>query len=41
MRLLSGDVEMSGADGLSAADRAAGYVLSCVAIPRSDCAVDA
>ncbi|HVY45923.1 MAG TPA: FAD-binding oxidoreductase [Minicystis sp.] len=41
VKLLRGEVHMDVDDGLDKADRAAGYVLSCVAQPRSDCVVDA
>lgn len=41
VKLLRGEVDMSVDDGLEAADRAAGYVLSCVALPKSNCVIDA
>lgn len=39
-RILSGEVVMSCEDGLDAADKAKGYVLGCVATPKSDCVLD-
>ena len=36
LRLLSGRVQNGGGDGLTPAERAAGYVLSCVAVPKGD-----
>jgi len=41
VKLLSGQAHMDVDDGLDKADKAAGYVLSCVATPRSSCVVDA
>jgi ferredoxin-NADP reductase/anaerobic selenocysteine-containing dehydrogenase len=41
VKLLRGEAVMSVDDGLDAADRAAGYVLSCVALPKTSCVVDA
>lgn len=39
-RVLKGDVEMSCEDGLEAADKAQGYVLSCVSTLKSDCVLE-
>ncbi len=42
VRLLGGAVHCAGdAGGLSSAEKAQGWVLSCVAVPQTDCAVDA
>lgn len=41
VKVLRGEVHMEVDDGLDKADRAAGYVLSCVATPRSSCVLDA
>lgn len=41
VRLLRGEVHMDVDDGLNDADRKNGYVLSCVAAPRSNCVIDA
>ena len=40
LKVLSGDVSRGHEEGLSAGERAEGYVLSCVAMPGSDCVVD-
>jgi ferredoxin-NADP reductase/anaerobic selenocysteine-containing dehydrogenase len=40
VKLLSGEVHMDVDDGLSKADRDAGCVLACMAVPRSNCVVD-
>jgi len=39
--VLSGEVESENDEGLAEDDRAAGFVLSCVARPRGDCKIDA
>ena len=39
-RVLKGDVSMSCEDGLEPADKANGYVLTCVATPKNDCTLD-
>lgn len=41
VKVLSGDVYSENDEGLDEAERAAGYVLSCVTRPRSDCKIDA
>jgi ferredoxin-NADP reductase len=41
VRVLSGEFHANVDDGITAEERAAGYVLSCVASPRGDCVVDA
>ncbi|HEY8075683.1 MAG TPA: FAD-binding oxidoreductase [Labilithrix sp.] len=41
VKLLRGEVSMSVEDGLDAADRANGYVLTCVAVPKTSCVLDA
>jgi ferredoxin len=41
LKVLSGEVSASGDSGISAAERAEGWTLSCVATPRGDCVVDA
>lgn len=41
IKLLRGAVDTSSEEGLSGAERAAGFVLSCVATPKGDCVVDA
>ncbi len=41
VKVLSGEVESENDEGLDEADRAAGFVLSCVARPRGDCKIDA
>ena len=40
VRVLKGDVAMSCEDGIDPVDKANGYVLSCVAMPKSDCTLD-
>ncbi len=40
-RLLAGEVEMECEDGLEPEDRTKGYILTCVARPRTDCILDA
>ncbi len=40
IKILQGEVTMSSDDGLTDADRAAGYVLSCVACPKTSCVID-
>lgn len=40
VRVLKGDVVMSREDGIEPADKAHGYVLSCVATAKSDCTLD-
>lgn len=40
IKLLSGNVVMTTEQGLAPDDKAAGYVLACVAKPRTNCAVD-
>jgi ferredoxin-NADP reductase len=40
VRVLKGDVAMSCEDGIEPEDKAKGYVLSCVATPKSDCTLD-
>ena len=40
VRVLKGDVAMSCDDGIEPEDKAIGYVLSCVATPKSDCTLD-
>ncbi len=41
VRVLRGDVVRTSDEGLTALEREAGWVLSCVATPRSDCVIDA
>jgi ferredoxin-NADP reductase/anaerobic selenocysteine-containing dehydrogenase len=41
VKLLKGKVKMTCEDGLDAADRDAGFVLSCVGVPETDVVVDA
>jgi ferredoxin len=41
VKLLHGEAAMSVDDGLAPADRAAGYILSCVALPKTNCVIDA
>ena len=40
-RLLKGEVDMEIDDGLSADEKAEGYILTCVSTPVSDCVLDA
>ncbi|HSD60916.1 MAG TPA: FAD-binding oxidoreductase [Burkholderiales bacterium] len=40
-RLLKGEVRMTNEEGLESQDRAAGYILTCVARPKTDCVIDA
>ncbi len=40
VKVLKGNVKMSCEDGLDAADKANGYVLSCVSSIKSDCVLD-
>ncbi len=39
-KLVKGEVDMGAAAGLDAAEKAAGYVLTCVAKPKGDCTID-
>jgi glycine betaine catabolism B len=41
VRVISGSVEMDSEDGLQPDEKAAGYVLTCVGRPATDCVVDA
>lgn len=40
-KLLEGEVEMESEDGLESADKEQGYVLTCVALPKGRCVIDA
>ena len=40
VRVLKGDIAMSCEHGLDAADKANGYVLSCVSTVKGDCVLD-
>ena len=41
VRVLKGDVEQEVDDGLTPAEKDAGYILSCVGKPVTDCTLDA
>jgi ferredoxin-NADP reductase/anaerobic selenocysteine-containing dehydrogenase len=41
VRLLSGDVDMEEEDGLEPEEKAEGYILSCVGMPKGQCKIDA
>jgi ferredoxin len=41
VKLLKGEVTMSSEDGLEPGDKEKGCILSCVALPKTDCVIDA
>lgn len=41
VRLLQGEVDQESTAGLTAEEQTAGYILTCVGVPRTDCTLDA